>query len=319
MGDVLAPSFEHHLSLLMSYSAPKDAYSPSAFLQKKFGNLFMMSQARKETSKRDKELQGKHMGLYDDELFVCPWMAVVANIPVELKNDQYVGESGKKLKDEWIKEGYNLVKVYPLWKREGHSGLAVVEFGKTWVGFGHVMRKKMKNNSKLIMGLKTMIDEKSRRSEEMKSEISKTDLHMADIIKQKEEMVENHTRDMEIIQEKANMQLKRFTDEHEQLKLLLEDREKELRDREAFNETKKRKLERKKRMVLEMNWQFRGKKKAHERFLDLAEEQKEIIDEEDEKIVRLKREVDSDVFNTVVTALNEFNPRWPSFGTTRRR
>ncbi|KAI3811587.1 hypothetical protein L1987_21313 [Smallanthus sonchifolius] len=71
----------------------------------------------------------------DEELIVWPWMAVVANIPVEYKND-----CGKKLKDDWVKEGYNPVEVHHLLNSQDNSGLAVVEFGKTWDGFFHVMR-----------------------------------------------------------------------------------------------------------------------------------------------------------------------------------
>ncbi|PWA91872.1 putative domain XH, Zinc finger-XS domain protein [Artemisia annua] len=46
---------------------------------------------------------------------------------------------GKKLKDEWIKQGYNPVKVHPLWSWRGHSGVVVVEFGKKWDGFSYAM------------------------------------------------------------------------------------------------------------------------------------------------------------------------------------
>ncbi|KAI3801513.1 hypothetical protein L1987_29620 [Smallanthus sonchifolius] len=70
----------------------------------------------------------------DEELTVWPWMAVVANVPVEYKND-----GGKKLKDDWVKEGYNPVEVHLLLNSHDNSGLAVVEFGKTWDGFFHVM------------------------------------------------------------------------------------------------------------------------------------------------------------------------------------
>lgn len=56
---------------------------------------------------------------------------------------------------------------------------------------------------------------------------------------------------MKVMQVKANEQLKRITVEHEQSKLLLEDRERKLRDREAFNETEKQKLDIEKRKVLE--------------------------------------------------------------------
>ncbi|KAJ0746175.1 putative XS domain-containing protein [Helianthus annuus] len=64
-----------------------------------------------------------------EEQFVWPWMAVVANIP-----------SGKKLEDDWSEQGYTSVEVHALLNQDGHpSGLAVIEFGKKWDGFFHVM------------------------------------------------------------------------------------------------------------------------------------------------------------------------------------
>ncbi|KAD3068239.1 hypothetical protein E3N88_36119 [Mikania micrantha] len=71
----------------------------------------------------------------NEELYVWPWMAVVANVPVEYKN-----EGGQKLKEDWIKEGYNPVEVHLHLNSQSNSVLAVVEFGKTWVGFSHVLR-----------------------------------------------------------------------------------------------------------------------------------------------------------------------------------
>ncbi|PSS14241.1 Protein INVOLVED IN DE NOVO like [Actinidia chinensis var. chinensis] len=50
-----------------------------------------------------------------EEQYVWPWMAVVANLPVECKDGRPVGESGRKLREEWISKGYNPVKVRPLW------------------------------------------------------------------------------------------------------------------------------------------------------------------------------------------------------------
>ncbi|XP_074366478.1 factor of DNA methylation 4-like [Apium graveolens] len=74
-----------------------------------------------------------------EELIVYPWMVVIANIPVVLKDGRYVGDSGRKLKDEWIMQGYQLTKVHPLWNYKGHTGFAVVEFNKDWTGFTNAM------------------------------------------------------------------------------------------------------------------------------------------------------------------------------------
>ncbi|KAK0605415.1 hypothetical protein LWI29_026486 [Acer saccharum] len=70
-----------------------------------------------------------------DQLFVFPWVGIVANIKTTKKDGKYVGESGSKLRDEFRNKGFNVLKVQPLWNYEGHSGYAVVEFDKEWAGF----------------------------------------------------------------------------------------------------------------------------------------------------------------------------------------
>ncbi|KAL8479063.1 hypothetical protein ACS0TY_030821 [Phlomoides rotata] len=82
---------------------------------------------------------GKSTRKGDDEPIVWPWMAIIANIPVEKKNGKYVGEGGRKLKEEWVGQGYNPIKVHPLWDIRGHSGFAIVEFNKDWEGFMNAM------------------------------------------------------------------------------------------------------------------------------------------------------------------------------------
>lgn len=72
----------------------------------------------------------------DDQLFVYPWVGIVANIKTQRGADgRYVGESGTKLRDEFRNKGFNPQKVHPLWNHRGHSGFAVVEFHKDWAGF----------------------------------------------------------------------------------------------------------------------------------------------------------------------------------------
>lgn len=75
-----------------------------------------------------------------EELFVWPWMAIVANIPIEYKNGRYIGDSGSKLKEKWVAKGFNPVKVLPLWNYQGHSGFAIVSFMKNWEGFINAMK-----------------------------------------------------------------------------------------------------------------------------------------------------------------------------------
>ncbi|KAJ0962431.1 hypothetical protein J5N97_030259 [Dioscorea zingiberensis] len=69
--------------------------------------------------------------------FVWPWTAILVNIPTEWKNGQVVGESGSKLKERLSR--FNPVRVITLWNDEGHTGTAIVEFGRDWAGFKDAM------------------------------------------------------------------------------------------------------------------------------------------------------------------------------------
>ncbi|CAH9112612.1 unnamed protein product [Cuscuta epithymum] len=74
-----------------------------------------------------------------DEMFVWPWIGIVVNLPKQLKEGRYVGESGSKLRDQYIRRGFNPTRVRPLWNYQGHSGTALVEFHKDWSGFSNAM------------------------------------------------------------------------------------------------------------------------------------------------------------------------------------
>lgn len=190
-----------------------------------------------------------------EDLIVWPWMAVVANIPVVFKIDKYVGESGKKLKDEWVIKGYNPVRVHPLWSSRGHSGLAIVEFNRDWAGFknaitfekafevdlhgkrdwyakrdkgdklyawiardeefyskgliGEYLRKNgdlktvsdiqiedKRKDSQLVCNLTNELEVKKQKCEEMKKKISRTDILMGNVMKQKEQMIDGYNEGM---------------------------------------------------------------------------------------------------------------------------
>ncbi|CAK9133594.1 unnamed protein product [Ilex paraguariensis] len=74
-----------------------------------------------------------------DEMFVWPWIGIVVNLPTERKDGRCVGESGSKLRDQFIWRGFNPTRVHPLWNYRGHSGSAVVEFNNGWSGFNNAM------------------------------------------------------------------------------------------------------------------------------------------------------------------------------------
>lgn len=185
----------------------------------------------------------------NEDHIVYPWMVIVANLPVAFKNGKYVGESGKKLREEWISQGYNPVKVHPLWNHRGHSGFAIVEFGKDWTGFnnammfekvfevnhhgkrdwytrrprgdklyawiarneeylstgliGEYLRKngdlkslseieaeETRKGSMLVFNLENQLVVKSKKCEQMEKKLSKAEILMGRVIKQKEDMTE---------------------------------------------------------------------------------------------------------------------------------
>ncbi|KAK1312017.1 hypothetical protein QJS10_CPA07g00183 [Acorus calamus] len=68
-----------------------------------------------------------------EELFVWPWTGVLVNVPTERKNGKQVGESGSKQRDQLSR--FHVLKVTPLWNYQGHTGNAIVDFNKDWVGF----------------------------------------------------------------------------------------------------------------------------------------------------------------------------------------
>ncbi|EFH66281.1 XH/XS domain-containing protein [Arabidopsis lyrata subsp. lyrata] len=73
-----------------------------------------------------------------DQMFVHPWKGILANMKRTLdeKTGKYAGESGSKIREELLNNGFNPHKVTPLWNGKfGFTGFAIVDFGKEWEGF----------------------------------------------------------------------------------------------------------------------------------------------------------------------------------------
>ncbi|CAA0811874.1 Factor of DNA methylation 4, partial [Striga hermonthica] len=297
----------------------------------------------------------KHVDKGDNERIVWPWMAVIANIPVEKKEGKYVGESGGKLKEHLCTHGYNPIKVHPLWNYQGHSGFAIVEFNKDWEGFkdamafentfevdrhgkrdwhqrscrrngffgwlaredeyhengliGKHLRKngdlktlsdiEMENRRKdtsLMCSLTNQLESKRMECEEIKKNISKTDLFMGNIMMQKEEMIQSYNEEIQKMQDIASDQLRKISEEQKRSKAELEAqrlklklRTTELEKRRALNENEKRNLDKQKKKnelaIIEQ-------KKADEKMLKLAEEQKRQKELLHKKIIELESELD---------------------------
>lgn len=76
----------------------------------------------------------------NEELFVYPWIGIVANIPVTFEKGKYVMEKSEKLRSEFMSNGFNPTKVTPLRNYKSHICFAVVEFSKGWPGFHCAMK-----------------------------------------------------------------------------------------------------------------------------------------------------------------------------------
>ncbi|CAJ2660908.1 unnamed protein product [Trifolium pratense] len=72
-----------------------------------------------------------------DELFVWPWMVILANnvTTFDPKSGKYVGKNREKIKEELIMKGFQPLKVTVLWNFYGQTPFAIVEFGKEWDAF----------------------------------------------------------------------------------------------------------------------------------------------------------------------------------------
>ncbi|KAI5675645.1 hypothetical protein M9H77_06595 [Catharanthus roseus] len=257
----------------------------------------------------------------DEDPIVWPWMVLVANIPVEYKNGKYVGESGRKLREELKCQGYDPVKVHPLWNHRGHSGFAVVEFDGGWGGFNDAMmlEKTFEGNgligeylskngdlktvseiekedkvkgTKLVSSLKNELVLKSKRCEQMEKKISRTEALVGKVMKQKEDIIEKFNDEIKMMQQEAHDQLQHILTHHRSSNLDLEARreelemrEKELMQRQAINQKEKRMLDHQK----EMNERaIVEQKKADEKMMNLAEEQKREKEQLHKRIIELE-------------------------------
>ncbi|KAE8700862.1 XH/XS domain-containing protein, putative isoform 2 [Hibiscus syriacus] len=266
----------------------------------------------------------------DDDVFVYPWMGIIANIPTTIQNGRKVGGSGSRLRDDLTEKGFNPSRVHPLWNRHGHSGFAIVEFKKGWDGFnnafmfdksfeqeqcgkkdyfsprmerdklyGWVARdddyyskglvgEYLKNNgdlktvsdkeaedhrkdSTLVTTLTNTLETKNQRLKEMEKKYTKVKMSFWALMDEKDEMIKAYNEESRRMQQNAHDHFKKISLEHERMarqfsdqKTELEQREKELFDREIQNEAETRKLQHEKIMS--------EKEKLHRKIIELEKQ-----------------------------------------------
>ncbi|GAB2300531.1 hypothetical protein Dimus_034571 [Dionaea muscipula] len=296
-----------------------------------------------------------HLDRDRKEKFVYPWKGVLANLPLEMINGKYVGQSGSKLRDELAKKGFNPLKVIPLWNYRGHSGWAAVDFKHDWSGFTSAMmfekyfqaehcgkedymrgrplgdklygwvareddyrsgsivsqhfsktadlrsiaelqvEEERKRNS-LVSNLTSTIQATKEKCNEMKTKINETSRSLSNVIKEKDEVIHSHNEEIRKMQQDEHDRMKKILKEHEETKLRLQSRKrelelrwKELKEREAYNDSKRTKLAHERKMnelaTIEQ-------KRADHKMLELAEQQKREKEKLHDKIIDLERKLD---------------------------
>ncbi|KAK7260563.1 hypothetical protein RIF29_26712 [Crotalaria pallida] len=189
-----------------------------------------------------------------EQLFVWPWKGVVANIATQLdENGRHVGESGKKLKDDFISKGFNPLKVQPLWNFKAKHCSRRDYYGSRQPGdklYGWVARendyhmrslvgdnlrrtgdlktismieaqdeRKTKN---LLSGLEDTLTKKKEELEQVQTKYDEINLSWSRVIHQQEEMIKSFNEEKKEELHKRIHELERQLDAKQALELEIE-------------------------------------------------------------------------------------------------
>ncbi|GFP82329.1 factor of DNA methylation 4 [Phtheirospermum japonicum] len=156
-----------------------------------------------------------------------------------------------------------------------------------------------RKDTSLMCNLTNQLESKKKECEEIKTNISKTEVFMGNIMAQKEKMIEHYNEEMKKMQDSASAQLRKISEAHKRSKVGLEARreklklrEKELKQRQALNESEKRELHNQKKLVEKNEMAITEQKKADEKMLKLADEQKREKELLHKKIIELEGKLD---------------------------
>lgn len=290
-----------------------------------------------------------------DQLFVYPWVGILANIKTMLKDGRKTGESGRKLKEELASKGFNPLKVHPLWNWKGHSGFAIVEFNKDWDSFrnaitfeksfevdhcgrkdfyatrdlgdklygwvareddyysnsiiGDHLRKNgdlktvsgkeaedQRKASKLVNNLTNTLEMKNRHMKEMQTKYLETNASLNKVMAQKDEMLKCYNEEIRKMEQNERDYFKKILFDHDQVMVQLDGKKKELKNREKYllerdarNETERRRVQHEKKMNEMAAFE---QKKANENMMRLAEDQKTEKEKLHGKILELQKKLD---------------------------
>ncbi|KAK9138488.1 hypothetical protein Sjap_009082 [Stephania japonica] len=156
----------------------------------------------------------------------------------------------------------------------------------------------------LVKKLATTIEDKNRDLKEIEYKYNETHMSLRNLMHENDELHDKYNKEISVMQQNARIHFKKILDEHEKLKLgldsqraELEIRTKELKKREAQNESQKRKLEeeREKNAVRNNSLHMAAleQEKADKNVVKLAEDQKREKEELHKRILQLEKQLDA--------------------------
>ncbi|WRX11567.1 Factor of DNA methylation 1-5/IDN2 [Theobroma cacao] len=186
-----------------------------------------------------------------------------------------------------------------------------------------IMEEEARKQDKLVSNLTNIIETKNKHIKEMEARCSETSKSLEVLMDEKDNLLQAYNEEIKKIQLSAREHFLRIFNDHEKLKSQLESHKRdlelrgvELEKREALNESERKKLaeELEQNAVQNSALQLASleQKKADENVMKLAEDQKEVINDEDEKLRDLRNQMGNEVYKVVTSAIKEINEYNPS-------
>ncbi|KAB1225968.1 hypothetical protein CJ030_MR1G018339 [Morella rubra] len=230
-----------------------------------------------------------------DEEFVYPWKCIISNIKTKCKDEKHVAECCSRLEEDLLMKGFNPVRVRPVWNSGVHSGFAIIEFKKDWAGFENAMScaksfevdhfgkrdfYSAKNRGDELFGWMAHKDEYDSRCPIGVHLRKKTDVKTISAIEAEDQqkaltLVSNLTNNLEMKTSHLEEMQNEYQETNTSLSKLMRPMEKMLK---AYNEDAMATLE---------------QKRADEKFLTLAAEQKREKENLHRKIIELEKKLDA--------------------------
>ncbi|KAL5711441.1 hypothetical protein ACHQM5_021897 [Ranunculus cassubicifolius] len=161
-----------------------------------------------------------------------------------------------------------------------------------------------RKTSKLVTNLANVIEVKNQHLKEIECKFNETNISLKNLMDQNDKLHHSYNEEIKKMQQNARDHFRKIFNEHEKLKSKLdtqrhelEMRGKELEKREAHNENERRKLieEKSKNAMRNSSLEMASleQKKADEKVLKLAEDQKRVKEDLHKRILALEKQLDA--------------------------